>query len=188
MPVKQLMALNEEWGADRRPGARRRPSGTRSWRSGPTRSSRSASSPGVEQLVVVSNKLQNVPEHGIYNFDPGAYFGMYRPDTFWLSANRPRPSMIAFLVRRLITMVWTLVGISILVFIIIQLPPGDYLTTYIAEIQAQGERRRRTRRSRSCASSTASTSRSGSNISSGSPASCTAISAIRSSTTSRSPT
>ena len=48
--------------------------------------------------------------------------------------------MIAFLVRRLITMVWTLVGISVLVFVIIQLPPGDYLSTYIAEIQAQGER------------------------------------------------
>ena len=40
---------------------------------------------GVEQLVVVSNKLHNVPERGIYNFDPGAYFGVYRPDTFWLS-------------------------------------------------------------------------------------------------------
>ena len=48
--------------------------------------------------------------------------------------------MIAFLVRRLITMVWTLIGISVLVFIIIQLPPGDYLSTYIAEIQAMGEK------------------------------------------------
>ncbi len=47
--------------------------------------------------------------------------------------------MLGFLVRRLFIMVWTLVGISILVFIIIQLPPGDYLTTYIAELQAQGE-------------------------------------------------
>jgi peptide/nickel transport system permease protein len=47
--------------------------------------------------------------------------------------------MISYLGRRLFTMMWTLVGISILVFIIIQLPPGDYLTTYIAEIQAQGE-------------------------------------------------
>ena len=37
-------------------------------------------------------------------------------------------------------MLWTLIGISVLVFVIIQLPPGDYLTTYIAEIQAQGER------------------------------------------------
>jgi peptide/nickel transport system permease protein len=47
--------------------------------------------------------------------------------------------MLGFLIRRFFIMVWTLVGISVLVFIIIQLPPGDYLTTYIAEIQAQGE-------------------------------------------------
>ena len=40
---------------------------------------------GVEQLIVVSNRLHNVPEHGIYNYNPGSYFGMYRPDTFWLS-------------------------------------------------------------------------------------------------------
>jgi len=25
-----------------------------------------------------------VPEKGIYNWDPGAFFGVYRPDTFWL--------------------------------------------------------------------------------------------------------
>ena len=36
--------------------------------------------------------------------------------------------VIAFLARRLVTMAWTLLGISVLVFIIIQLPPGDYLT------------------------------------------------------------
>ncbi len=48
--------------------------------------------------------------------------------------------MLAFLARRALTMVWTLFGISILVFIIIQLPPGDYLTSYIAEIQAMGEK------------------------------------------------
>ena len=38
---------------------------------------------GVDQLVVVSHRLRNVPLRGVYNFDPGAYFGMYRPDTFW---------------------------------------------------------------------------------------------------------
>jgi peptide/nickel transport system permease protein len=48
--------------------------------------------------------------------------------------------VLAFLVRRFIIMIWTLAGISVLVFIIIQLPPGDYLSTYIAEIQAMGER------------------------------------------------
>jgi peptide/nickel transport system substrate-binding protein len=35
--------------------------------------------------VVVGDEVKNVPETGIYNFDPGSYFGMYHPDTFWLS-------------------------------------------------------------------------------------------------------
>jgi len=47
--------------------------------------------------------------------------------------------MLHYLLRRLLTMATTLVAISVLVFVIIQLPPGDYLTSYIAEIQAQGE-------------------------------------------------
>jgi len=38
----------------------------------------------VPQPVVVSNRLHNVPVEGIYNYDPGAHFGIYRPDTFWL--------------------------------------------------------------------------------------------------------
>jgi peptide/nickel transport system substrate-binding protein len=38
---------------------------------------------GVDQLIVVSDLLRNVPKRGIYNFDPGAFFGIYRPDTFW---------------------------------------------------------------------------------------------------------
>lgn len=40
---------------------------------------------GVPQPVVVGNRLRNVPEKGIYNWDPGAFFGMYRPDSFWLA-------------------------------------------------------------------------------------------------------
>ena len=39
---------------------------------------------GVRQPVVVGNALRNVPLEGIYNWDPGAQFGIYRPDTFWL--------------------------------------------------------------------------------------------------------
>ena len=38
---------------------------------------------GVKQPVVVKHGLMNVPEKGIYNWDPGAHFGIYRPDTFW---------------------------------------------------------------------------------------------------------
>lgn len=37
----------------------------------------------VPQPVVVANALRNVPEKGIYNWDPGAQFGMYRPERFW---------------------------------------------------------------------------------------------------------
>jgi peptide/nickel transport system substrate-binding protein len=39
---------------------------------------------GVPQPVVVANRLRNVPRDGIYNWDPGAFFGIYRPDLFWL--------------------------------------------------------------------------------------------------------
>ena len=37
------------------------------------------------QPVVVSNLLRNVPEKGNYAFEPGAFFGMYMPDTFWFA-------------------------------------------------------------------------------------------------------
>lgn len=35
------------------------------------------------QPVVVSNDLRNVPENGIYAWEPTSYFGIYKPDTFW---------------------------------------------------------------------------------------------------------
>jgi peptide/nickel transport system substrate-binding protein len=38
------------------------------------------------QPVVVQDRLRNVPAKGIYSWDPGSYFGMYHPDTFWLDA------------------------------------------------------------------------------------------------------
>ena len=42
---------------------------------------------GVRQPVVVRNSLRNVPVTGFYNWDPGAQFGIYRPDTFWFDAS-----------------------------------------------------------------------------------------------------
>jgi peptide/nickel transport system substrate-binding protein len=42
---------------------------------------------GVLQPVVVSDKLRNVPQEGIYNWDPGAFFGMYKPDGFWFGSS-----------------------------------------------------------------------------------------------------
>src|SRR5437899_6047947 len=47
--------------------------------------------------------------------------------------------MLGYLVHRILIMIPTLIAISMLVFIIINLPPGDYFTTYIAELQSQGE-------------------------------------------------
>jgi peptide/nickel transport system substrate-binding protein len=44
---------------------------------------------GVLQPVVVSDNLHNVPEKGIYNWDPGAFFGIYRPDHFWFGPSPP---------------------------------------------------------------------------------------------------
>ena len=47
--------------------------------------------------------------------------------------------MSNYFVRRLLTMIVTLLIISVLVFVIIQLPPGNYLTNQIEEMRAQGE-------------------------------------------------
>ena len=47
--------------------------------------------------------------------------------------------MLRYVVHRLVIMIPTLLAISLITFIIIQLPPGDYLESYIAELQAQGE-------------------------------------------------
>ncbi len=47
--------------------------------------------------------------------------------------------MLGYLVKRVVTMMVTLAIISVLVFVIIKLPPGDYLSTYIEELRAQGE-------------------------------------------------
>ncbi len=40
---------------------------------------------GVPQPVVVSNRLRNVPETAIYNWEPGAHFGVHHVDSFWFA-------------------------------------------------------------------------------------------------------
>ena len=47
--------------------------------------------------------------------------------------------MFRYFVQRLLVMVPTLIVISIAVFAIIQAPPGDYLESYITELQSQGQ-------------------------------------------------
>jgi peptide/nickel transport system substrate-binding protein len=82
--VKQLMALKDEWGKSADPAEQEA-----AWHKILSLWTDEVFTigivSGVENLVIVSDKLQNVPERGTYNFDPGAYFGVYKPDTFWLS-------------------------------------------------------------------------------------------------------
>src|SRR5437764_1207468 len=47
--------------------------------------------------------------------------------------------MLSYLVHRILIMIPTLIAISVLIFTIINVPPGDYFSTYIAELQSSGE-------------------------------------------------
>ncbi len=47
--------------------------------------------------------------------------------------------MLSYTARRILVMIPTLIAISMIIFVIIQLPPGDYLETYINELKSQGE-------------------------------------------------
>ncbi len=44
----------------------------------------------VRQPVVVSRRLRNVPGEAVWNWDPGAFFGMHRMDTFWFDGEARR--------------------------------------------------------------------------------------------------
>ena len=47
--------------------------------------------------------------------------------------------MLRYAVYRFFTMLLTLLVVSVLIFVIINLPPGDYLSNQIAELQASGQ-------------------------------------------------
>ena len=42
----------------------------------------------VPQPVIINNQLRNVPEIGIYSWEPSSYFGIYKPDSFWFTEAR----------------------------------------------------------------------------------------------------
>jgi peptide/nickel transport system permease protein len=46
--------------------------------------------------------------------------------------------VLAYLLRRLVLAVLTIWAVSVLAFVIIQLPPGDYITSYIAQMSSGG--------------------------------------------------
>jgi len=47
--------------------------------------------------------------------------------------------MLDYFARRIFVMILTLFVVSALVFVVIQLPEGDFITTMVAELEAQGE-------------------------------------------------
>ena len=47
--------------------------------------------------------------------------------------------MLQYTIKRILLMIPTVLIISVIAFWIIQLPPGDYLTSYIAELEEMGE-------------------------------------------------
>ena len=40
---------------------------------------------GVRQPIVASKRLRNIPEDATYSWEPGALFGIFRPDQFWFA-------------------------------------------------------------------------------------------------------
>ena len=47
--------------------------------------------------------------------------------------------MISYIIRRILIMIPTLFAVSMISFAIIQLPPGDFLTTYASQLRSQGD-------------------------------------------------
>lgn len=47
--------------------------------------------------------------------------------------------MVTFLLRRILMIIPTLFAISVVSFLIIELPPGDFLTTYVSQLAAMGD-------------------------------------------------
>ena len=47
--------------------------------------------------------------------------------------------MLQYVIKRILVMIPLLLALSIVVFIIIQLPPGDYLTIYVNQLRSTGE-------------------------------------------------
>lgn len=82
--AKQLLALNAQWNGAKTPADRRA-----IWDKMLTIHSEQqfiiGTVSGVMQPIAVRKTLVNVPERGVFSWDPGAQFGMYHMDEFWFS-------------------------------------------------------------------------------------------------------
>lgn len=82
--ARQLLALNAQWNA-----ARSRKERTAIWNQMLAIHAEQAFVIGtvseVLQPIAVRTSLNNVPAKGVFSWDPGGQFGMYRMDEFWFS-------------------------------------------------------------------------------------------------------
>lgn len=46
---------------------------------------------GTKQPVTTAPNLRNVPPDGVFSFEPGGYFGVYHPETFWFAESARNP-------------------------------------------------------------------------------------------------
>jgi peptide/nickel transport system substrate-binding protein len=40
------------------------------------------------QPIMATSRMRNLPEKGLYSFNPTSYLGVYKPDTFWLAGDK----------------------------------------------------------------------------------------------------
>ena len=72
-------------------------------------------------------------DQNVYNANRPAHCKLVGP------AHRVSSEMIAFIVRRILLLIPTLFFITIVTFLVIELPPGDYLDAYAANLAAGGD-------------------------------------------------
>jgi len=85
--AKELLRLNEEWNSTAEP-SRRVAIWHRMLEIHADQAFTIGLIAGVPQPVLVSRRLRNVPSEAQFNWEPGAQFGLYRPDTFWFDNAR----------------------------------------------------------------------------------------------------
>ena len=86
--AQQLVDLYREWLVSTNSAAR-----ARIWKEMLAINAREVFTIGIlgatPQSVIIKDGLQGVPEAGVYAWDPGAYFGLYSPDTFYWLGRSP---------------------------------------------------------------------------------------------------
>lgn len=89
--AQQLLALNSQWRWATEPEQR-----TAIWQQMLDIYSDNVFSIGtvarVLQPIVVRNNLRNLPSEGLWNWEPNAYFGVYRLDRLWLDSEKESES------------------------------------------------------------------------------------------------